>query len=205
MRGIRWGSLGLLAALAAAPLPAQKPDYLTEEEVLLVRDTQEPNQRIKLFLGFAEQRLVTLEKTLASSPGQEAAPLDDLRDRLNNFINAVDDTATSLELPLKRGGADLHKTRPLLTKACEGLLTRLEVVQKNPAAEGEDLRYDFEDATIAVQELLAMSKTIPEEPIPLKEAAAVSADPDEKPAPAGKPSLKRRQEKEKEKPPKPPR
>ena len=204
MKGSRWWSLGLLAALAAAPLAAQKPDYLTEEEVLQVRDTQEPSARIKLFLGFAEQRLVTLEKALAA-PGQEAAGVDDLRDRLNNFINAVDDTATSLEVPLKRGGVDLHKTRPLLAKDCEGFLTRLEAVQKNPVAQGEDLRYDVEDATIAVQELLAMSKTIPEEPIPLKEPVAVSADPDEKPAPAGKPSLKRRQEKEKEKPPKPPR
>ncbi len=201
MRGIRWWTLGLVTALAAGPLPAQKPDYLTEEEVLQVRDAQEPNQRIKLFLGFAELRLVTLEKALAASPAQEGAPVDEVRDRLNDFINAVDDTATSLELPLKRGGADLHKTRPLLTKAGEGFLTRLESVKKNPLAEGEDLRYDVEDATIAVQELLAMSKTIPEEPIPLKEPVAAGADPDEKPAPAGKPSLKRRKEKPEQPPP----
>lgn len=204
MRGIRWWGLGLLAALAAGPLPAQKPDYLTEEEVLQVRDTQEPNQRIKLFLGFAEQRLVTLEKGLAAPSGTEGIAVDEVRDRLNDFINAVDDTATSLELPLKRGGADLHKTRPLLTKACEGFLTRLEAVKKNPVAEGEDLRYDVEDATIALQELLAMSQTIPEEPIPLKEAVA-GADPDEKPAPAGKPSLKRRKENPEKPPPPPPR
>ena len=41
----------------ASPAFAQQPDYLTKEEVEQAREVQEPNQKVELFLKFADARL----------------------------------------------------------------------------------------------------------------------------------------------------
>lgn len=195
--------IALLTGLgAAAPAGAQKPDYLTPEEVILVRDTQEPDKRIALFLQFAEHRLAAFETAINTPPEQERPRPDVLRDLLNDFIHAVDDTAAAVELPLERGGADLRKTRPLLAKKVEDFQTRVKQVQERPQLANEDLGYDLEDAAIAVQDLLELTKKIPDEPIPLKQPRALESEETE--AAPGKPTLKRRKEEVPPPPPPPP-
>jgi len=106
-------SLALAAALAAAaiPLRAQQPDYLTPEEVEQAREIQEPNKRIELFLSFAELRLAAFEKGLQPASEAERPRPWELRDLLNNFTRAVDDTTDNVEKPLERGGVELMKGR----------------------------------------------------------------------------------------------
>jgi len=187
--------LGTALLLAASPLAAQEPDYLTPEEIQLVRDTQEPNKRIALFLKFANERLALLESSL----GGTADPAD-LKEMLNNFIRAVDDTAEVLEVWMDRGGVDFRKTRGLLAKTGAEFLDRLAKIQKTEAGQSEDLRYDLEDALMATEDLLALAKKIPEAPIPPKQPTVAGEEGKEQPeAPAGKPTLKRRPE-EKPKP-----
>lgn len=186
-------------ALAAAPLRAQQTDYLTPEEVKLVRDTQEPNQRIQLFLRFATERLAKFEASLAGKPGEEPTSRDALDDQLNDFINAVDDTSEALEVPLERGGVDLHKTRPKLEEGLSDFTTRLQAIHKQFESQDTTLRYDLEDALQATHDLTEMAKKIPEGLIPPQQPAAVPGE-EEAPVP-GKPSLKRREEKEKPPPP----
>lgn len=189
-------ALGLAGVFTAAR--AQQTDYLTPEEITKVRDTQEPNERIQLFLEFAQQRLLRFEEALA--PAAEMHP-DDLRDRLNDFINAVDDTAESLDFPLQRGGVDLRKTREKMTEAVPALLARLEEIQKaHPELAEGDLRYDFEDATMATEDLVELVKKIPDEPIPPRQPALITGDTEEETPVPGKPTLKRRPPEEREKP-----
>ncbi len=197
------GALLLLLALPCLPARAQKTDYLSEEEVKQVRETQEPNQRIQLFLTFAEDRLRRFEELAAQSPQQEEPDTDNLRDRLNDFISAVDDTADALDLSLARGGVDLRKTRKILNEQVPKLLERVEAIQKSYAelAEGV-LQFDLEDALLATQDLSELVAKVPDEPIPPKQPGVVAADADEQPAPAGgRPTLKRPKDRE----PKPPR
>lgn len=209
-------ALGLLLAGAPVhgepvqgePAPAQQPappaggsDYLTKEEVELVRDTQEPNKRIALFVKFADERLLRVEKALAATPGPEPADPALGKDLVNNFIRAVDDTAETLEVAIERGGVDLRKTRPILIKTTAEFLQRLQQAQRTEAGQSEDLRYDLEDAVLATEDLAELSQKIPTVPIPPK--GPVVADQEgkeqEEAAPPGKPTLKRRPE-EKPKP-----
>ena len=121
-------------------------------------------------------------------------------DLLNDFINAVDDTAEALDFPLQRGGVDLRKTRKKMQETVPAFLTRLQEIQKThrDLAEG-DLRYDLEDATIATEDLYELVKKTPDEPIPLRQPGAVSGDTEEEGPVPGKPTLKRRPpDKEKE-------
>lgn len=198
-----WFAAAVLGLLLAAPPggAAQQPDYLTPEEVTLVRDTQEPNKRILLFMKFAGERLLLFEKALAAPPGEAPpgeAPADPAarKDMLNNFIRAVDDTAEVLQTALDRGGIDLRKTRPLLIKSGAEFRKRLEQAQQTEPGQSEDLRYDLEDALMAAEDLAELAKKIPETPIPPKGPVVAGQEGKEEEAapPPGKPTLKRRPE-----------
>jgi len=198
-----WFAAAVLGLLLAAPPggAAQQPDYLTPEEVTLVRDTQEPNKRILLFMKFADERLLLFEKALAAPPGEAPpgeAPADPAarKDMLNNFIRAVDDTAEVLQTALDRGGIDLRKTRPLLIKSGAEFRKRLEQAQQTEPGQSEDLRYDLEDAVMAAEDLAELAKKIPEIPIPPKGPVVAGQEgKEEEAAPTpGKPTLKRRPE-----------
>lgn len=197
MKGGWFSAAALAMALAGVPGVAQQPDYLTPEEVEKVRETQEPNQRVELFLRFADQRLSLFEKALTPPPGEEPPRSGALKDMLNNFIRALDDAAEALDQPLERGGADLRPTHIGVTKRGDDFLKRLDHLRQTELGTSEDLRDDLEDAVEATQELLELAKKIPNEPIPPKAPAGVSASaptaPETPPAP-GRPTLKRRKE-----------
>lgn len=191
-----WFSAAALAmALTGVPAGAQQPDYLTPEEVELVRETQEPNQRVELFLRFADQRLRLFEQALTPAPGGKPARPEVLKDILNNFIRALDDAAEALDQPLQRGGADLRPARIGVNKRADDFLKRLNLVQQTELGSSEDLRDDLQDAVDATLDFLELAKKIPNEPIPPKTPAGVSAsapsEPEAPPAP-GRPTLKRR-------------
>lgn len=193
-------SLILLAVLgAAAPAKAQQTDYLTPEEVAQVRDAQEANERVKLFLGFAQDRFGRFQAALAEKDAQSDA-LDDL---LNDFINAVDDTAEALDMAMERGGVDLRKARKEAPGRVRQLLAGVKEIQQSHAdLAGSDLGYDLEDAVMATEDLLALTEKIPDEPIPPRMPQAVSGDSEQAPT-AGRPTLKRPSDRkpEEEKPP----
>jgi hypothetical protein len=189
----------VLIALAVAPAPAQtRPDYLTREEVNLVRKAQEPDKRILLFLKFADQRLARFEEGLQAKDDHYE---DMLRDRLNDFINAIDDAAVSLEIALERGGTDLRKTREKLLEIVNGFITRVETAQqaRQEVLQG-DLRYDVEDALMAMNDLLDLGQRIPDEPIPPKLPQRAGPEGEERPAVPGRPTLRRSSDEEEKEP-----
>lgn len=187
-------------AVAAGHATAQtRPDYLTPEEVNLVREAQEADKRITLFLEFAELRLARFEEGLQSDDDHYQ---DMLRDRLNDFINAIDDTAVSLELGLERGGVDLRKTRKRLLETVEGFIARVEAArQARPDVLQGDLNYDVEDSLMAMNDLLDLSKEISDKPIEPKFPQRAGPDGEERPRVPGQPTLKRPSDEEEEKEP----
>ena len=69
---MKWNGLVLLVAVLFGILvPANaQDDFLTRGEVEEVRDKQEPDKRIELYLDFAQRRLDTIKVSLAESkPG----------------------------------------------------------------------------------------------------------------------------------------
>ena len=68
MRRIVW--LAAFACLTGC-LIAQERDFLTADEADQVRETQEPNARLKLYLKFARQRLDLLQQLIdKGKPGR---------------------------------------------------------------------------------------------------------------------------------------
>jgi len=100
-----------LGAHAKAP---QRKDYLTAVEADKIRDAETVNERIKLFLTFADDRLKKFQYELEHpSPNRHAEILNSL---MNAYAGCVDDAADLIQLGLEkqqniRQGIDLMASR----------------------------------------------------------------------------------------------
>ena len=104
----------LAACGAAQARPAQEKDYLSSLEADKIRDAESVNDRIKLFLTFALDRLKKFQYELDHPSSNRHA--DMLNSLLNAYVGCVDDAADLIQLGIEkqdniRQGVDLMTTR----------------------------------------------------------------------------------------------
>jgi hypothetical protein len=153
MNDAKIGAAFMFLSLALAmPARAQRPqkDYLSDIEADKIRDAETPNERVKLFLTFAEDRLKKFQYELEHpSPNKHNEMLNYL---MNSYSGCVDDAADIIEVSLNkqeniRQGIDL-----MASKAKDFL-----VVLQKYAKEGPDLqiyRENLDDAIEGTQDAL---------------------------------------------------
>jgi hypothetical protein len=95
---------------------AQRPDkdYLSSVEAGKIRDAETTNDRIKLFLTFAEDRLTKFQYELEHPSSNKHTEM--LNYLMNSYIGCVDDAADLIQLGLEkqdniRQGIDLMATK----------------------------------------------------------------------------------------------
>jgi hypothetical protein len=200
----------LLCIVGAAPFaaPQAKRDYLTSDEANQVRNAQEPNVRITLYVHFAKQRLDQVLQLMEKDKAGRSALIHDLLDEYTQVIEAIDtiaDDALRRHLPIDKGNA---------TAASEekDMLAALQKIQdSNP----KDLaRYDFvlkeaidttsDSLDLSQQDIEARSAAVETEAAKEKAAREANLTPQEraddknaeqKAAPPKRPSLLRPGEK----------
>src|SRR5260370_34683648 len=104
----------MAAPLMPAAIPPQK-DYLTAVEADKIRDAEkDTNERIRLFLSFAEDRLKKFQYELEHPSTNRHG--DMLNSLLNAYVGCVDDAADLIQLGIEkqdniRKGVDLMSSR----------------------------------------------------------------------------------------------
>ncbi|MFI5093186.1 MAG: hypothetical protein WCE50_17665 [Candidatus Acidiferrum sp.] len=89
----------LIAVHTTAAL-AQQKDYLSSIEADKIRDAETPNERITLFLSFADDRLKKLQYEL-EHPSQNRHT-EMINSLLNAYVGCVDDAADLIQLGIEK-------------------------------------------------------------------------------------------------------
>jgi len=137
------------ALFFAAALPAQvQKDYLSTLEADKIRDAETSNERIKLFLEFADDRLKKFQYELDHPSSNRHAEM--LNYLMNSYIGCVDDASDLIQEAVEkqqnvRAGVDL-----MATKAKEYLATLQKI--STDAKEIEIYKTNLDDAIEGTQD-----------------------------------------------------
>jgi hypothetical protein len=127
----------LVALLAVPPLLAQQRDFLTGDETDQVRLAQDPNDRLKLYVHFAKQRLNIAKSALSKEKAGRSILVHDALEDYGQIIDAIDtvsDDALKRKLDIKEGMAAVAVSEKEL----------LEGLEKIRDSQPQDMaRYEF--------------------------------------------------------------
>src|SRR5699024_4304584 len=121
----------IFAAFLASGIPAlAQRDFLTADEIEKVREAQEPNERLKLYIVFARQRVDQLQRLLEKDKKGRSLTVRQLLEDYSNIIDAMD---TVSDDALKRG-TDIALAAGAVRDAENRMLAQLQKIKdKGPA------------------------------------------------------------------------
>jgi hypothetical protein len=152
-------SATLIWAMVAGPSLARVPnrppqikDYLSEEESDKIRDARMPAERIKLYVGFAEDRLTKFEYELGRNV-QERRRSEILNGLLNGYAGCVDDAADQIALAQEKH-LDIREALKLMQTKDKAFLEILQKYDKD-GPELDTYRDTLEDAIEGTKDALS--------------------------------------------------
>jgi len=100
----------ILLSMASANAQTVKKDYLSDYEADKIRDAETPNERIKLFVQFADERLKKFQYELDHPSASRHSEM--LNYLMNSYIGCVDDASDLIQEGIEkqqnvRAGVDL--------------------------------------------------------------------------------------------------
>ena len=101
-----------LAAFLAIPAIAQR-EFLTNDEIDKIREAQDPNLRLKIYLVFAKQRLDQLQQQIVKDKKGRSLTVRQLLEDYGQIIDAIDtvsDDALKRKVDVSLGVAEVSQT-----------------------------------------------------------------------------------------------
>ena len=141
-RACSFAVLLLAALLANFGLAQRHNDPLTSAEIDQLRDTaQEPELRLKLFVGFARARLDAV--TQAQSDPKVADHAEAVHDRLQDFLDVYDELDENVDMFADRRN-DIRKPLKLVITADTEFQEKLRTFKDGSANSKDDVKqYEF--------------------------------------------------------------
>jgi hypothetical protein len=153
-RVVIWAGIALFvgALWEAPPARAQRPekDYLSDVEADKIRDADTPNERVGLYLTFAEDRLKKFQYELEHpSPNKHREMLNYL---MNSYGGCIDDAADVIQVSLGKQ-ENIRQGIDQMTAKAKEFLTVLQKIQ-SAGQEVEIYKDNLDDALEGTQDAL---------------------------------------------------
>lgn len=154
-----------IAICARAGAQAPQKDYLTAMEADKIRDAETTNERIKLFVEFADDRLKKFQYELEHpSPNNHEQMLNYL---MNSYVGCVDDAADLIELGVEkqenvRKGVDLMAAK---TKEYLEVLKKIQADGKEIEVYKENLDDAIDGTRDAMNDAEKAKKSVAPPPV----------------------------------------
>lgn len=133
----------LLLPLAASRAGlAQDRDFLTANEVEQVREAQDPNDRLLLYIHFAKQRMDLIQQYVAKDkPGRSIFIHNTIED-YSKIIEAID----SVSDDALRHNRPIDKASPVVAEAEKGFVASLQKIEDSEPRDLDRYKFVLEDA-----------------------------------------------------------
>jgi hypothetical protein len=142
----------LVTAASAIPAFAQR-DFLTPDEVDKVRQVQEPNARLKLYLLFARQRMDQLQQLFAKEKKGRSIEARELLEDYAGIVDAIDAVSDDA---LKRK-VDVALGISAVGDAEQRFLTQLRKIQSGAPADLDLYNVALEEAIAATSDSIELA------------------------------------------------
>jgi len=147
-RRISFAVFIILLSVSSASAQTIKKDYLSDYEADKIRDAETPNERIKLFVQFADERLKKFQYELDHPSASRHSEM--LNYLMNSYIGCVDDASDLIQEGIEkqqnvRAGVDL-----MANKAKEFLETLKKI--SADAKEVDIYKLNLDDAIEGTQD-----------------------------------------------------
>ena len=159
--------VGLLAAgslAARAPVPQDKKDYLMESEADKIRDANNPSERMKLYVGFADDRLKKFQYELTRSTAERRRG-EVLNGLMNAYSGCMDDAADQIA-DAKEKQLDIHASLKLLESKGKEFLEILQKLDQGNGPDYDTYKDTLEDAILATKDAVADAQKAGKEMLP---------------------------------------
>lgn len=142
----------LCTSFLCSPLLAQK-DFLNADEADQIREVQEPDLRLQLYLRFASQRVDQLDQLMAKPKTGRSGMVHDLLDQYAQIIEAIDtyiDNAIKRQKPVT--------TMAAVAKAEREMLAKLEKFSEMDAPDKSRFQFALDQAIDTTRDSAEMSE-----------------------------------------------
>lgn len=129
-------------------------DFLTSDEVEKVREAQEPNDRLKLYVLFARQRVDQLQRLLQKQKRGRSLEARELLEDYDKIIDAID---TVSDDALQRG-ADVALGAAAVRDGESHFLTQLQKIQESSPSDLDLYALELKDAIGNTSDSLDLGK-----------------------------------------------
>jgi DNA repair exonuclease SbcCD ATPase subunit len=151
-------------AAHARSAPQDKKDYITESEADKIRDADNPADRIKLYISFADDRLKKFQYELTrTTPERRRSEI--LNGLMNAYSGCVDDAADQIE-DAKAKQLNIHASLKLLESKGKEFLEQLQKIDQGSGPEFDSYKETLQDAIEATKDAVSDAQKAQKEMLP---------------------------------------